>query len=527
MYKHGLINMGKWMVGAVTLPMLSACGTSYNVEHVTTLGDVAKKSGIYYYLPKTEVNVEAVATNSVETFGNFYSGSDKIPGSTRQYTDAVGNVQEFKTFKDLFNHNEKACQPGSALSVVPLEEGNLKGNPSGYKLSDFVVSTSAVADPSNFYRLNIDRSALASYSHSITINEQGIITASDSTVSDGVTPFVYNIVSSAAKLYGGFASDEESYCAELNQAKKIRSDYSTSLGKLEHERRGILTADLSNVDAAVFTVLLKDVDEKIEKLKTKFKTNNGLFEKASSKQNFVVVSKIVPEGGAYSFNSKSSNMTVSYYALKYEPEADAKVKKRVSYIAGTSASALQPVKADKALEELVSNIKLEFFPTTKLTAAEINDGKNGVSGVSGKSGYRYRVPISSTMTITNTDDSSTYAAASVQIAQYGPVVSLPASFNGSKSSLALAYNANTGGFTKATIGAEPLAATTGSQYIDVLTEHRTSRKAASEVQDAADKAAKDSADRADLDKTLALIERLEAEKKLKELQEALGLPIDE
>ncbi|MEO1027838.1 MAG: hypothetical protein AAFX02_02160, partial [Pseudomonadota bacterium] len=61
---------------------IAGCSTSYKVEKVEDFTQPKKLNGIFYYLPKTKVNVEAVATvTSDKKYGKFYSGSETIVGT--------------------------------------------------------------------------------------------------------------------------------------------------------------------------------------------------------------------------------------------------------------------------------------------------------------------------------------------------------------------------------------------------------------------------------------------------------------
>ena len=555
--------MGKTGIGTATaccaaLGALAACGTSYKVSNVKMLYPTTNESGLYYYLPKTMVNVEAVAKSTARTYGPYYKGSEDIPGPVAKVI-VKGVTYEANTFAELNLHNKTQCEmyladedstggiEALAKVILPKDE-NLKEAKKGFEFVEFAVSTEAIPDPSHLYRLNIDRSALASFSHSITINEKGIITAANSTVSDAAAPFTYSVISSTVKLItAGRASDSAKFCQNRKDGLEKLADFKTKLQTLQQKRADHLSRDLADIDGDVFAAVLKDIDAEITKLKADNKATTALFGALNSEQNYVVVWRLEPEKPETYESDKGSP---TYHALKFEPGEDDKPKKRVSYLPGTAVTALRPIEPNSDLTDLVGKVQFQFTDDPALTVDKTpapastkispyaTNGRNGINarrawkakdakGDTG--GYVYRIPSSSMLTIVSKDgaEETPLGYANLNVAQFGALVTLPSEFNGSKSTLDLAFNPNTGAYTKATVAVEPISVTSGSQYLDLAAEYGTAEAARKKAEEDEAKADAEKLERAELDAKLKEIEELEADVKLRNLRTELGIAEEE
>ena len=141
--------------------MLAACGTSYHVSHVPDLKSEESKWGLYYYLPKTRVHVEALVSGKSIAYGPYFSGDTKLK------KPAVYDGQEFNTFAMVYAHNVGACKEGSELQFLSLESEHIPDPEWKYEFAAVSVSTETVPDPDHLYRLDIEPSSLASFSHTI------------------------------------------------------------------------------------------------------------------------------------------------------------------------------------------------------------------------------------------------------------------------------------------------------------------------------------------------------------------------
>lgn len=498
---------------AIASMIMSGCGTTYNVNRVTDFSDPSDMQGIFYYLPRTEVNIEAVAKISTTTFGRYYSGTEPIVGSPRSFN---GNI--FKTYKELFDHNVKECSKSPIGKPVRLENDNLTSVTK--PVSDFAVSTNTEADKEHLYRLDIDPSALASFSHTISVNENGIITGAESTVSDAVSPFVFELFKSGLSLATasfGAGGPDQNYCNDFEAALARLQIYESKLKTIEDARKTFLKNNFSDVSAEIFNVQLKEYDSNISKFKDDRKNQLPLLSKKTEGKPYVVVWKLEPHAGTYTYDSSKGKPTVHEYKIK--PGEEDKPKERVVYIPGTSSRALAEITMPAELSGPINNVSFEF-DTNGITITK----EQALGPDSDNMGYRYRIPVSSSLNIKK--GNATVASTPVRVAQFGPIATLPPRFNGSKGVINLTFNPDTGGFTKAGVAGDPISSTAISQYATSFADYKTKEN---EAETAAKKAASEAAakaGRADIDANLLEIERLKALKELKELRETLGLEND-
>lgn len=509
---------------------LCACGTSYSVKKANheNLSKGTAEAGLYYYLPKTKVTVEAIATGTKPEYGLYSKSEDKLLGQAISNPD--DNNKPFKTYAELFEYNKAKCDSNGYVLVPKPSTLIDKTAMHKYALSDFSISTNAIADQSHLYRLDIDPSALSSFSHKIAVNDQGILTTATTTVTEAVQPFIYNSVKSLAEFaavgLGSQALDSGEYCEGLKEAENIVKTQDEELDKLKQERMRVVDNAQPHVDGKALDIKLKLMDEKISNFKKSVADAEAKFKKKTHKVTYVLVGDIDPN------SSESKTYTAKDWAVykpKYEPKADDKTPKRISFLPGTASKLLDRVqKPEDTLTALYQGLMINFDFTVSGTE-DITLPNNQ------EAGYRYRIPRKSGLRIVHTQDGTmtTLASTDIHIAQFGPIAALPARFFGSKGTLDLAFNPKTGGLQSATIAGDPFSGTAASQYVDVLKDYKTAETAADEAQATKDKAkavsdaaAAASDARADIDATLIEIERLEALKKLRDLRIELGLPAE-
>jgi len=528
-----VVKLGLPFVTAASL--ISACGTAYKVHNVKP-EELANnpKAGLYYFLPRTEVFIEAIATGTKPEYGEF-SNSDK-PLILGSITTRGGKILE--TYGEVLEHNRQTC--GTAGQIVVLGKSNRVTSPDSnnpdyddhdYTVSEFSMTTETVADSKHLYRLDIDPSALASFSHKIVVNESGVISAATSTVTDAVSPFIYNSVKSFAGLASGAAAlNATTYCDELAKTERFIKSKDEKLEELKNERIAVVDNVQPHVDGKAFEIKLKLLDESISNFKKKIEEEEAKFGVKTHKVTYVVVSKLNPSD----FQSnvlKTPQWAV--YKPKFETKDDDTTPKRISFLPGKATTTLDRLqKPEGKLTKLLNTMTVSFDssePEVKTCSQNDTDCKDRQHKV--YQGYKYRIPKTSQMTIRT--DSTIMASTDIQVAQFGSVVPLPEKFFGSKGTVDLAFNPNTGGLTSATIGADPISSTAVSQYVDVVksykdaeTAQRTTEGAEEKAKAATEAARVASEARADIDAALQEIERLEALKKLRDLRIELGLPVE-
>lgn len=494
---------------------LAGCGTSYKVSQVGVVNTANLSPGLFYYLPKTELQIEAQVDATTEVYGKYANGPDKLK-TPFEYGDS-----KLTTFAQVFAHNKAVCDKTKPdATFVNLEDIHLKDAIPKYAFSQFSVVTQTKPDPHNMYRLEIDPSQFASFTHTLNFDENGIIKGAETKVSDAVTPFVFNLVKESVGLMSDAlaATGTAQQCEAFLQAIEDRGAYRNNLKALEEQRTDLINRPMENVEAELVKLALKEIDARTSKLKSDHEKLDTLFTKTEIEKGYVAIWHVSPIAGTTEY----AGTDVNFYELKFQPteEEKKKVKKRVSYLPGTALEVLQPVSADDNLSTKAGTYKFTITPD-RTHDAKLTKNRGGLGD-----GYRFRIPVGAKLEVKETEDEKpdkTVASTRVQIAQFGLMASLPSKFEGSSGTLNLTFDPNTGALNKATVGTEPVSATIGSDYLGLIREYEATRRAADEAEAAEAKALQDKASRADLDADLAEIERLEAEVKLRDLRRELGL----
>lgn len=512
--------------------ILAACSTSYKVQHVdpATIDAQSADAGIYYYLPKTRIIIEAVATGTRKEYGSFSNSKDKLMGGP--VPDYHGG--KIYTYAELLAYNREQCDKAAnpiALTEAQRYENHAKpdGEKHNYSISDFTTTTQTIADTQHLYRVDVDPSALSSFSHKITLDENGIISAATTTVSDAVSPFIFNSVKSFASLAGGAGGvSGKTYCKILDDTTEAIKQINTEITAKMSSRLDVLKSARPDVDIKIYELHLKQIDADITELKKSLAETKSVFGNKTHKKTFVIIGEIEPDPG----NSTSYDWAV--YEPKYEKKDDDQTPKRISFLPGEASTALNRVQQgiDKSLQDKINSlsVRINGRALVKTKTGVMVEPKTNFPNTQEK-GYKIRVPYPTKMVIS--DANGQVASSNVQLAQYGAIATLPSKFFGSKGTIDLAFNSKTGGLSVVTIGADPISSTAVSQYVDVYKEYKTNANAVEEAKEAAEKsdaaalaAATAAENRADIDAILIEIERLEALKKLRDLRIELGLPVE-
>lgn len=523
---------------------LSACGTTYNVEPVENLYETANGEGIAFYLPKTEVTAEVVFTSTHTVYGRDSGANVKLKGlkiDTAQACSVLGgsflkgDCADQVTLHDIYKHNLRACgitaDPGG--TIILLKEQSYK---SEIKVvpTEFSFYARSIADQSKLYRLNIATDLFASYSHTINLNERGIITSGSSVVKDGASPAllaalkgVTTFISPALPTAGGGDPVEMRSDEENTQCTQLKDSYSlqTKLVSIEKEKREFLTDNEADISEAFAKLAISAIDEQ-KKVAVANDPRASARSKVTKKSKSIVATRTITPAeflADQEFSPDSDRW--EFYPVKLEPKKDDKKTKRLSLAKGELHTHFGFKKPENDVLAKINKYKIVVSSSTNLDPDPQDpgpptrphpirnnvrlDNTNGTStAIRSKHGYPYRLATQATVTLEDTTDSTSkkLAEADLAVAQLSPIFYLPRSFDGSQGTLDITYFADTGSASMIKIGSEPVLADTVSGVFGAVNSYRTAR-ATEEARKAA--VAKAEAEQAELDAATALTAPIE------------------
>jgi hypothetical protein len=546
MNKHfGKSAMRRILTSIGAAPLLVSCGTSYLVEHSPKISGFNGAPGVYFALPRTNVSTEFVATETRVIFGDFYEGPEFMAADPKD--------SNHKPFAVATKERIAACGKRPRPKVPRLLDELREPKPT-YKISDMSMATRSVTDFRRLYRLNVSTEMFASYTHTVELTEDGRLKASKTDIEDGFSPVALKVFGSlidvAVGAVGGAAQVDPNfdYCAELAKVEPDYRKYQAALKKLTDQRLALLTdqakpkakpkakkpaaaIDATPDGAADNDDEIAALTKKIAALKEATKDIRAPFEKQEKTKDYVVLAVIDPPDFAASEHTPQWNI----YEPKYEEKDDATAKaKRIALAQGVAVPTLQPVVGPKELREELDKLVFQVSPWLvadgPLAGEKLDkDGKVEAS-IETVGGYRYRVPVAGDLRIfrKGKDDKggetkTVVASATASIAQFGPVVSLPSRFKGASGSVDLTYNNDTGGLSKAVIGAKPVAPESVSGYIDGVNKYLEAERKADKAKEDAAKTAADEAATAETKALQAEREYLQTLKEVRALRAELGV----
>lgn len=487
---------------------LAGCGSQYTVTKLDgpSVPMQLPDEGIYYSLPKTEVVV-------------------RIP--------VKRTITQHSPISYKFEENVKNCIAGKDIELAPSEV--MKEHERGR----VEVFTRALADPLHRYRLDVTAGTFSEFTHTIKVTEAGILTNADTTVKDAKTAFALATAKSLVGLVGavaglavpGGAGAAPPTCDDILEAKaaadQIDQNAKTEISRIEAERDSLLLDKGLASEADTLAKAVSLLDGKVATVKkeaAKAKRALGVLPKKVEIVDLALFGRFAPtEFKQLDWAAGQDKVDLGpWQLLATSPKAkkDDKAPILPSVTGGTAREAVE-VWAAKDLEELLRTWKLTVKIAPQITYKPCADGCPTPSG----NGYRYRLPADGEVTITidvtkagGRETKLVAVRADVPVAQYGPIARLPSRFEGLEGNIALGLYSDFGTLKEVTVGANPQAADSAGNMIQLLTDTLTARRAAREAE-AAEAAGAEKAELTARKDLLQLqVDILTLEKSLEELQ---------
>jgi len=455
----------------------ASCGTTYSVSKADLSKFDDTKSGLYYYLPETQINLEAVVVGKGELYGALFNEAKNLKTPV---TESGGTLA---TFEDVYEHNLATCDqlrtnPSAVVKPAILPKSEFSNSATNFAISEIYMSQKTVPDYDNLYRLDIDADMFSTFSHTINTNKSGVIISSKNTITDSLTPVIVNSVKSIAELAnplptGLAGNDSKAYCVTFNQTIDVIRDGPVELQKLRDERYQVLPAQTQNVDGKYYELVVSLYDEQIVQKEKEIKEAKAQFEKSSPSQSFVLVGSFTPNQPVDStLGHQGINWQV--FQPKFEAKKDDETPKRISFLPGTASSVLVETPKTPALQGIISALKVQTSSKTALALSTDTSCTLKPKSCTNQ-GYRYRIPVFSNVNVL--ENGVSRAKTEMLIAQYGQIATLPSEFNGSEGTLNLDFDPDTGMLSAATIGATAQSDTLISDSIGLVNDYRTAERA--------------------------------------------------
>lgn len=499
------ISLRSTVVGLALI--VSGCSANYIVTKQTAkVSPVLAEKGIYYSLPKTEIMAGVDFTLNSVTTG---------------------------AWRNTFQKNLVTCQDDPSMDVgVKLSDAKIT-KPSIIDEVPFILTRSK-ADPNHRYLLEVKFGMFSSFSHTVELTDEGVITTADSSVTNfGVEVAkltLSTIKDIALTVAGGPAALATMNLESVAPPKPSKScelilktyDVDQKVKEFEDRRaQYVRTISLqATPETLANTVASFDAEE------TAARAAYGTYEDTDGTEKRIKYLDMIGQW-------------VSKLAFRYidvispdEFQDYNKVWKGVLLkvaIGTPSGMPILKVQASPELNAFVTsklNLTIKVKPVTafKTCALKTDPTTADVTSMYEKlpkhcrddvlKGYRYRLPAKGTVTLISGGDE--IAESVVAIAQYGAIATLPNKISGLEGTINLTMNGESGALKKIVVGAKPLPSSTISDFADIGTDYIAQKRKAKA-------AAKEAAENQELNSILKENQLLEAQKKNLELKTSLGI----
>lgn len=472
------------LLGALILGF-SGCASKIIVTPVkdSEILPVMEKSGIYYTLPKTAVDIKI-------PFSVIDTSQDKYGINFKECAEECGdNIS-----------TEKKCKP-----VFDTEFD--------YLIRDISVSSTVIPDDNHRYYINVDLEWFSDFSHNVTLTTAGIYASSNNNVSNPVPKIAVEVAKFAAKTIGMFLplsvedfvdipdKHEPNTCKAIIATRKVLEAYKEKVDEirekvkpLRDERKKFLTIDGINSDAGVFEKVLSHYDKQIlkkdsslnDELYRQLMLNGGLggIKKAQQEtsfskrvREFVLSRRIIPNEFENFVITTNEGVEIENAPVQTILKSKWRLFQIVKRKDASGADVIQAIEKKEESEEYKKFVSKEGYSVT-INPVEypLTQDQKDQATIREKdsTALRYRLPVSSEIVVKNKD--RILLTTQEYIAQYGPIAFLPTEFRGVEGNLELAIHPNTGGLKEVVISTSPISTDTMNDFSTAMTDTMTTYK---------------------------------------------------
>lgn len=517
----------RFAVAAMLLTCLASCSVTYEVAHVNP--DDAKESnpGVYYMLPKTQLLAVLSMAKTTQTPARF---------SPKAWKACVAEC--------INGEADSSCK---AVPAAPVDS---------YDITAAKIYARTRADSRQLYRVNVDFDTFAAFTHSFKISEQGVLTTASAELENKAVEIAINTTKAIAKLavtagtLSAAPDAEELECPSFEPLYRAQVELDQ---RTESAREQFLKSLYGQpaLNAAAIDILKAGAEQKIDTIRGEARYAEVISARKSSSETKVLgdyAMMIEPEGswpgpaGWQPIQALDLEGFAGLQSVPSDPDTKAEVLERLGKLSieveraiAFPAAAVAEVEAANARAEsaqakvdeaknnngqrndVAAAQSAADVAKTQAAQAQVAAAKAHGEADKAKAGFRYRVPVSATIRIVETSDSqpkTILASASVLVAQFGALVSLPAEVKGIKSKIVLDMYETTGAPKQLDVGATPQPTTLVGDVLGPLQEELDRRVKAN----ADKKAAAEGAEIADLTKQRDV---LKLQKEIQDLKDAL------
>jgi len=463
---------------AIVSMFAASCSSSVEVVRVTKVAPYLKEEGAYYYLPMTDLLFRTQVKQTTTNVGDLFVNFDKY-------------VRE--------------CKKDINASLTP--EDTKKENK--FELGFWQMSAVALQDPDHFYRVDVSAEPLSSFTHTVELTENGILTAADSTVKDmtlEVTLAVADIAGSIAKTI--FFAGQQPTCPDILEVEEYRSQ----LAAVDQERKQFLLegAGVARTDKALENALgVFEADK--TRIKNRF----------AKKPNFKALLKRTSSVSEETLYLLEGRVRPPEFQQIVGGTLDWKLKRVPKPKKGgkeVEVDGILDLANDDVLQEMLKDMNFTvdvLMPDHLGNALDCPDG-NQLSKCTdpGGNGYRYRVPVNAEVVLKSKGKKQ--ARGNVIVAQYGPIARLPSEIGGSEGNIVLNIYPATGSAKKISVGATPIKTETVTGIGSAITGTLEARKEAREQEKTAEETA-------EVDALTKERDLLQLQKEIRDLKAELGV----
>lgn len=422
---------------AICASLLAACGVTIKATKVaqSEFSKKLKRPGVYYALPKSQIDINIPVTLEVTSSGNF--GFDFEACVKACTNDKVASAGVCKTDKK-----------------VRL----LLGKPE--------VISKSVPDYDQIYVVTAEGGPLSGIAHAMSLTEGGILTDATSTATNTGLDFAIGITKELAKMSILADAGNPNICDEAAQVADKFLSIEKQIKDREENRDSLLKLPLPSEPKNTDMIKLA-LDHLLIRVQEAKANRTALIEK----------NKIEPEKKTFKFKYTLEN---PIEPRDFQSVMDQNVKLRAGPFSDDGT--LLP----KDVTQIIDDQMLSWFVSIEAMKFGCDSNASSPNCVASTEldGYHYRVPVPGKLVVRchgNGDLCATTGTVvgkgNVPVAQYGPIASLPSKFKGKGGKVQLSLNPLTGGLSKVEIGSEAVASATVTGPLETLsTSYQDRRK---------------------------------------------------
>jgi hypothetical protein len=434
----------KLLFAAFAFCAISGCGTVKVTSEkvpVSELHSYVATPGIYYALPKTQLQVTVPLTIDHQTKGFRGNVLDACQSACKEEPDA--------------------SKP--AECVIPAENDKITlGKPE--------LALKSLPDFDHLYRLKVDGGWINGVTHTVDVAENGVLTDSKTVVVNQAPELALSVLSAVAKTAPLFASALRSKKAPTSgmscrDARVIATRVDQTKRAIEHleRERDQLLLPRAGVRAGLDAERAKLADKRLKELiqaerdkLENYRADNDLTEERKTYKATLVSKPVVP----------GENTAVAGEQLQ------------LAEALNTDDSVLLPAGIAARIKKLSFLIDVQPDLPVGASLATLPSDPNAAEPTA--AGYRYRIPVQGLLTLKCKgsadlvspcgDPPTQLLQQQVPIAQYGALATLPAEFKGKGASVEMQIHPATAGLKMVGIGNTPVPASAVSDSFGAFTD---------------------------------------------------------